>query len=309
MSRCADSPLIYRALHDSALVAVRDFECHAARGGPAREETSLANSITLLRRGAFCKHFGRRSETADANQAVFFAKGSTYRVSHPTDCGDRGTVFTVAPATLADMVRDHDPSIDDHPDAPFRFVTGPVDSAAHWRHRQLVRQYTDGAAADGTGVEPLAADVTALQLLGDVLAAAFARAGTRRRPQRRGTDSDHHERAEAAKSFLAGRLCERVALSDVAAAVHSSPFHLARVFQQRTGVPIHRYLVRLRLRASLERLGDGADDLTALALDLGFASHSHFSSAFRREFGVTPSFARAHRSRRTLGEMRKNLKA
>jgi AraC-like DNA-binding protein len=306
MSRCADSPLTFHPLHDSALVTVRDFECRAVRGGPAREETSLANSITLLRRGAFCKHFGRRSETADVNQAVFFAKGSTYRVSHPTDCGDRGTVFTVAPATLADMVRDHDPSIDDHPDEPFRFVTGPVDSGSHWRHRELVRRLADST----TDVEPLAADVTALQLLGEVLAAAFARAGTPRRGRRRrDTDSDHHERAEAAKSFLAGRLCERVALGDVAAAVHSSPFHLARIFQQRTGVPIHRYLVRLRLRACLERLGDGADDLTALALDHGFASHSHFSSAFRREFGVTPSFARAHRSRRELGEMRKNLKA
>jgi AraC-like DNA-binding protein len=32
-----------------------------------------------------------------------------------------------------------------------------------------------------------------------------------------------------------------------------------------------------------------ADDLTALALDLGFSSHSHFSAVFRRTFGLTPS--------------------
>jgi AraC-like DNA-binding protein len=32
-----------------------------------------------------------------------------------------------------------------------------------------------------------------------------------------------------------------------------------------------------------------ASDLTALAFDLGFSSHSHFSAAFRRAFGCTPS--------------------
>jgi AraC-like DNA-binding protein len=31
------------------------------------------------------------------------------------------------------------------------------------------------------------------------------------------------------------------------------------------------------------------DDLTLLALDCGFSSHSHFSAAFSRAFGITPS--------------------
>jgi AraC-like DNA-binding protein len=79
----------------------------------------------------------------------------------------------------------------------------------------------------------------------------------------------------------------------MARAVHASPFHLARIFQQRTGVPVHRYLTQLRLRAALERLADGADDLTALALELGFSSHSHFTDSFRREFGCAPSTVRA----------------
>ena len=78
---------------------------------------------------------------------------------------------------------------------------------------------------------------------------------------------------------------------------------MARVFRQRTGVPLHRYLTRLRLRAALERLAGGVIDLTALALDLGFSSHSHFSDSFRREFARTPSDVR----RDALREMSKNL--
>ena len=91
--------------------------------------------------------------------------------------------------------------------------------------------------------------------------------------------------------------------------MHTSPFHLARVFQHRTGQPIHRYLTRLRLRASLERLSDGTSDLAALALALGFSSHSHFTDSFRREFGCKPSDVRDGAGRDRLREMSKNLEA
>ena len=182
-------------------------------------------------------------------------------------------------------------------------MTGPTDPAAYWRHRELVRRLAAPEPPD-----PLWADVSALQILADVLGAAFARHAPPRR-RRAGTDADHVERAEAAKTYLAARLGERVTLDDVARAVHASPFHLARVFRQRTGLPIHRYLTRLRLRASLERLADGTDDLTSLALSLGFSSHSHFADAFRREFGRTPSDVRRVARVRTLREMSKDLEA
>jgi AraC-like DNA-binding protein len=35
------------------------------------------------------------------------------------------------------------------------------------------------------------------------------------------------------------------------------------------------------------------DSITDLALDLGFSSHSHFTSVFRKAFGMTPSQYRA----------------
>jgi hypothetical protein len=40
---------------------------------------------------------------------------------------------------------------------------------------------------------------------------------------------------------------------------------------------------------ALERLMDGEPNLSALACDLGFTSHSHLTSVFRRTFGTTPS--------------------
>ncbi|HEV8429606.1 MAG TPA: AraC family transcriptional regulator [Pyrinomonadaceae bacterium] len=286
MAEERDTEIVFRALHDSPIVSVHDYRCHMVCGGPGGEEEADANNIVLMRHGAFSRHFGRRSFTADVNQVAFFTRESTYRVSHPSDCGDRGTVFTVSPRVLNDIVRELDPSIDDHPDQPFKFVTGPCHSSVFWRHRELVQRLE---SAETDPLEPLWADVTALQLVADVLESAYEHRGIARKPKREGTDADHAERAEAAKTYLASRMSERVTLDDVARAVHASPFHLARLFQQQTGVPVHRYLTQLRLRASLERLAEGTSDLTELALELGFSSHSHFTDAFRREFGKSPS--------------------
>ena len=59
-----------------------------------------------------------------------------------------------------------------------------------------------------------------------------------------------------------------------------------------TGMPIHRALLHVRMAVALQRLATGASDLSRLALDLGFATHSHFSAVFRRWFGVSPNAAR-----------------
>lgn len=299
-----ENQITFHALHGSPLIRVSDYCCHIHCGGPGEDEQPDANQIVLMRHGAFTKHFGKRSLTADVNQAIFFSKESTYRISHPTDRGDRGTVFTPSPRILNDIIRELDPAVDEHPERPFPFVIGPCDAVLFWRHRELVSRLE---VANVEPLEPLWADVTALQLIADVLEAAYIRHDLPRKARRSGTESDHVDRAEAAKTYLASRISEAVSLDDVARAVYASPFHLARVFQKHTGVPVHRYLTQLRLRASLERLAEGADDLTALALELGFSSHSHFTDTFRKEFGVTPSEARLNASQRTLREMSKNL--
>ncbi len=298
-----ENPIAYRALYDSPLLRVQDYNCRACRGGPTAEEHSCNNNIVLLRHGAFCRHFGKRSIVADANQSVFFSAESTYRVSHPADCGDRGTVFALSQRLLNDIIRELDPAIDNRPQHPFPFVTGPCDSTVFWSHRELVQKLENATTEP---LDSLWVDVTAIQIIASVLEAAFARHGVPRKRRRKDTEADHAERVEAVKTYLATQMGERITLDDVATAIHTSPFHLARIFQERTGMPIHRYLLHLRLRTSLERLAAGAGDLTVLALELGFCSHSHFTDTFQREFGCAPSSIR-ERTPRKVREMSKNL--
>jgi AraC-like DNA-binding protein len=86
-------------------------------------------------------------------------------------------------------------------------------------------------------------------------------------------------------------------LAAVAAEVGVSPVYLTQVFQYIEGRPLYHYQLQLRLARALDLLGNYAD-LTSLALDLGFSSHSHFSAAFKRAYRQTPSeFQRSARLR------------
>lgn len=93
---------------------------------------------------------------------------------------------------------------------------------------------------------------------------------------------------DRAKLVLSSDLARRWTLAEVADEVYASPVYLTQVFRQVEGVPLYRYQLRLRLARALNLLGQ-YDDLTTLGLDLGFSSHSHFTSAFRQAYGRTPT--------------------
>ena len=103
------------------------------------------------------------------------------------------------------------------------------------------------------------------------------------------TERDHRALAEDAKAVLAARVRETVRLEQIALALAVSPFHLCRVFRAQTGYTLHGFQTELRLRMALDQLDAFHGDLAGLAVDLGFAHHSHLTRSFRRAFGSTPS--------------------
>jgi AraC-like DNA-binding protein len=83
-------------------------------------------------------------------------------------------------------------------------------------------------------------------------------------------------------------VARRWTLGEIAAEVGVSMMYLCQVFSEHEGIPLYRYHRQLRLARALDLL-PGCDDLTGLALDLGFCSHSHFASQFRKQYGNSPS--------------------
>jgi AraC-like DNA-binding protein len=93
---------------------------------------------------------------------------------------------------------------------------------------------------------------------------------------------------DRAKLVLSSDPARRWTLAEIAIEVGVSPVYLTQVFQQVEGMPLYRYQLRLRLTRALDLLGR-YEDLSALGMDLGFSSHSHFTSAFRQAYGRTPA--------------------
>lgn len=106
------------------------------------------------------------------------------------------------------------------------------------------------------------------------------------------TARTHRALADAAKALILAAPGARHRLREVAARLGVSPFHLAHVFRQQTGVPLHKYLLGVRLEMALARIVAGEASLSMLALDLGFSSHSHFTTMFREHFKASPRLMR-----------------
>jgi AraC family transcriptional regulator len=111
---------------------------------------------------------------------------------------------------------------------------------------------------------------------------------------------DTHELIRRAKDYLAQTPQTRAGLSQTARAVGTSPSTLALAFRTLERVSFYRYALNLRL-ARAAALLPTYDDLSRLAADLGFASHSHFSTAFHRWAGLTPSAYRAEFNQKRPG--------
>jgi AraC-like DNA-binding protein len=264
-----------RVLIDGAALSVLDVACPG--GGRARgpEEAARRWELVLPRRGAFVHHRGARATVADAGCALVFRPDEGYRVSHPAPGADACTVIALGPA-LADELLGASPP----PDAP---VAAAVDLA----HRRLVARLLRSEASP----RELGDEEAALAL---AAALPFARppGPTRATPARA-------RLVARARELIAAAPTERLRLDALARAVGCSPFHLCRAFRDATGTTLRRHQARLRVRAALDRLAtDGSADLTALALELGFADHSHFTNTFRAETGLTPSAWRASVGRR-----------
>jgi AraC-like DNA-binding protein len=94
---------------------------------------------------------------------------------------------------------------------------------------------------------------------------------------------------EQARVELLTRLQHPPTLTELARTVGCSAFHLSRLFTAHVGMPMRSYLVRVRAAEAARRVIEGADDFAALALELGFYDHSHFTNAFVAVWGMTPS--------------------
>jgi AraC family transcriptional regulator len=223
------------------------------------------------------------------NHAVFYNSQEVYRRRLLSDRGDQCVFIRIDGSVAREVATDTDPTLGQASHFRFPFVDGPLDGRTHLRHRLLVEQFLRTPEP-----EPLFAEENVLHLLRAIVGASVMAHGPIR-PARHATEAEQRNLVEETKAVLSMRFAEPLALREIATAVHASPFHLARVFRALTGSSLHAYRNQLRLRASLETLADPRREIAGVALELGYASSSHFIDSFRAAFAMTPSAYRGAR--------------
>ena len=93
-------------------------------------------------------------------------------------------------------------------------------------------------------------------------------------------------------TYIEEHLAENLSLSDIAAVVHLSLYHFARLFKESTGVPPHQYVIGRRVERAKLLLSTTNWSLTTIAHTVGFAHESHLALHFKRLTGLTPRYYR-----------------
>jgi AraC family transcriptional regulator len=89
-------------------------------------------------------------------------------------------------------------------------------------------------------------------------------------------------------AYIRANLTSSVSVSELAAVVHMSPSHFARVFKASLGVTPYRFVMHERIEGAKDMLGSTKLSASQVAMAFGFSSQSHFVKVFRQVTGVTP---------------------
>lgn len=99
----------------------------------------------------------------------------------------------------------------------------------------------------------------------------------------------HQDRVKLVQRYICQNLDQPLSREVLADRAGFSIPHFHRVFTACTGESAISYVRRMRLVRAGYKLRMGAVDIMAVALAAGYGSHTAFSKAFKKQFGISPS--------------------
>jgi AraC family transcriptional regulator len=292
-----------RMLFESPLVWFGKFRAAPSHPGFRDSGPTRQHCFVFPRTSVRIRHAGGQPFVISPNVVTLYNREQVYEREDVTNEGDRCEWFSVDPDVLVEVLAAHDSSILDDPEHPFRLPFVPGDPKTYLLQRLVVRHVTESERVD-----PLFVEETVLRVLDRVAASAarFRGLAVRQGPE---AGAGATEVVNAMREILARRFREQLSLAELGRRSGYSVFHLSRIFRERSGLTLHAWQCRLRLLTALERVAERGSELGEVVLDLGYASPSHFTAAFRRAFGITPSAFRATASPLRVRELAQRLDA
>lgn len=287
--RCRDQLLFETSLVRIGRFRARPDDEHFRFSGAPGEHL-----LVFPRTPVGIRHLDAEPFVADCTTVTFYNPQQIYFRFPISEQGDVCEWISLAPGILRGILEKLDDDLDPSGEHLFRFTHGPTDPRSYAFQRMLTSRLERDRRRD----DPLLVEEAVLRLVERVLENAYRARLDTSTGTRSSTRAVHRRLAQRARELLAARYREPLTLEQIAEHVACSPFHLSRVFRAVTGRTLYQHRNQLRLSRALLEVVDGKSDLSDLAAELGFSSHSHFTANFRKAFGVPPSRLRRMSSRR-----------
>jgi len=158
------------------------------------------------------------------------------------------------------------------------------------RHLAAIREALQGGPVPADWLEDrffaLALDLLRLdrQVRSEIAAFPGSRPSTR---------AELYRRLHRGRDLLASCYDQPLTVAMAARAAHLSPFHFQRMWKLAFGETPMQFLQARRLAVAKRLLATTEEDVTQIALAVGFESLGSFSWLFRRRFGISPRGFRA----------------
>lgn len=127
----------------------------------------------------------------------------------------------------------------------------------------------------------------------EVLQIEKARSPAATQPHRPLYENYEDDRVRAAMITMEQHMEFGISIPALASSVGLSRRQLERIFLDKAGMSPAQAYKRVRLERAKSLLAHSQRTMIEIALDVGFENASHFTRAFKRTFGVTPSKVRA----------------
>jgi AraC family transcriptional regulator len=258
---------VERNLFETRLVLMADFRCAVDEKLFRYSGPSNANCIIFPSTCTKILRACGRATFEHPGDVSFMNRGEEYEREAISEEGTLATWYTLDDALLEELLFEANiPSLE------FPQPQRHVPAQAILDQRRLFSAIRAGVAVDPMLVEEKLIALTRSIFGGTSEAASFRPAIVSRSTE-----------------YLLAHYTESLSLSDVARAAGASVSYVSRAFHAATGMTMSAFRQRLRLTRSLDLLPQYSRNVTELALDLGFSSHSHFTSCFRSVFDISPT--------------------
>lgn len=103
------------------------------------------------------------------------------------------------------------------------------------------------------------------------------------------TAQNERKLVEKIEWYVEDNIDQAIGVSDVATALFMNPDYLSRLFKTEKGISLKEYIIQRKMQSAQVLLRTTSLPVSIIASKLGYDNFSHFSQAYRKKMGMSPT--------------------